>query len=82
MWDDDVHYPAKVRWSDLKRDGIKIGSFYSNSVGLLRRELWESYKFTECMNGMEDFDWALYNLKSGRDVARCRCISKLSAKIV
>jgi len=69
-WDDDAHFSDLIDWSEMKSKGMKIGSIYSNSLGLFRRELWERQKFDESINGMEDYDWVLYQLSKGFKVAR------------
>jgi hypothetical protein len=52
--------------------GIKFGSIYSNSLGLIRRKVWQDYTFDESINGMEDYDWAIRKLKAGHCVARLK----------
>lgn len=69
-WDQDPYYTDKITWSELVEKGIKFGSIYTNSLGLFRRSLWEDYPFADAMTGIEDYDWALHQLKSGHSVAR------------
>lgn len=64
-WDDDPFYGDAVTWSSLSRDGLKLGSIYSNSFGLLRRKLWEELPFDESLPTMEDYAWALEQVRRG-----------------
>ncbi len=69
-WDKDPYYTDKITWSELAEKGIKFGSIYSNSLGLFRRSLWQQYPFADAMTGIEDYDWALHQAKSGHCVSR------------
>ena len=64
-WDDDPFYSNAIDWHELKTKGLKFGSIYSNSMGILRRSLWEEVPFDEAMPTMEDGAWALEQVKRG-----------------
>ena len=49
----------------MQAKGLKFGSIYSNSMGLLRRSLWEQIPFSESVPTMEDCGWALEQAKRG-----------------
>ncbi len=65
QWDDDPFYSPAVTWAEVRAKGLKFGSLYSNSMGLLRRSCWEAHPFDESLAGMEDGAWALEQLKLG-----------------
>ena len=65
-WDDDPYYSDAIEWEELRRKGLKLGSFYSNSFGLLRRKLWEEVPFDESLPTMEDYAWAIEQVRRGR----------------
>jgi glycosyltransferase involved in cell wall biosynthesis len=71
-WDEDPYYSDCINWKELQEKGIKFGSIYSNSLGLIRRKVWQDYTFDESINGMEDYDWAIRQLKAGHCVARLK----------
>ncbi len=64
-WDADTYYTDSINWDEIKEKGIKIGSIYSNSIGMFKRSYWLQYQFNEEFNGTEDYDWALFHIKNG-----------------
>jgi glycosyltransferase involved in cell wall biosynthesis len=64
-WDADPFYSEAITWNEVRQKGLKIGSFYSNSFGLLRRQLWEEVSFDEDLPTMEDYAWALAQIHRG-----------------
>ena len=64
-WDADPHYTDAITWDELRAKGLKFGSIYSNSMGMLRRSLWEQTPFDESLDTAEDYAWALTHLKQG-----------------
>lgn len=64
-WDDDSYYSDAINWEELRAKGLKIGSIYSNSFGLLRRRLWEDVAFDETLPTMEDYAWAVAQVSRG-----------------
>lgn len=71
-WDDDPFYSNAIAWPELRRKGLKLGSIYSNSFGLLRRRLWEEVPFDESLPTMEDYAWAIEQVRRGHV---CRRVS-------
>jgi len=71
-WDDDPFYSDAITWEELRAKGLKLGSFYSNSFGLLRRRLWEDAPFDESLPTMEDYDWAIKQVRRGFVCRRVR----------
>lgn len=71
-WDDDPFYSDAIDWPELCRKGLKLGSIYSNSFGLLRRRLWEEVPFDESLPTMEDYAWAIEQVHRGHI---CRRVS-------
>ncbi len=65
-WDDDPFYSDAIDWTELQTKGLKFGSIYSNSMGMIRRRLWEEIPFDESLPTAEDYAWTLAQLKSGR----------------
>ena len=53
-WDDDAYYSDAITWQELKLKGLKICSVYSNSLGIIRRSLWQHTPFDESLSSMED----------------------------
>lgn len=68
-WDEDPFYSDSIEWTELESKGLKFGSIYSNSMGMIRRSLWERARFDESLPTMEDYAWALAQLQRGY---RCR----------
>ena len=64
-WDADPFYSDAVDWPELQTKGLKFCSIYSNSMGILRRSLWETAPFDERLVTMEDYAWALEQLRQG-----------------
>ena len=64
-WDDDPFYSDAIDWRELEAKGLKFASIYSNSMGILRRSLWEQVPFDESLPTMEDSAWALEQVKRG-----------------
>ena len=64
-WDDDPFYSDAISWQELLAKGLKFGSIYSNSFGMLRRERWEEMPFDEALPTMEDYAWALEQVRHG-----------------
>lgn len=64
-WDADTFYSNNVDWAELQSKGLKFGSIYSNSMGMVRRALWEQVPFDESLVTMEDSAWALEQIKRG-----------------
>ena len=65
-WSSDETYSDAITWPELKARGLKIASIYSNSFGLLRRACWEELPFDETVPGMEDYGWAIEQVRRGR----------------
>lgn len=64
-WDDDPFYSDTISWAELQEKGLRFGSIYSNSMGLIRRALWETTPFDETLPTAEDSAWAIEQLKNG-----------------
>lgn len=64
-WDDDPFYSDSIDWSELQAKGLKFGSIYSNSMGMIRRRLWEDTPFDESLSTAEDYAWAIHQLELG-----------------
>jgi len=64
-WDEDPFYSDAIEWSELQAKGLKFCSIYSNSMGILRRPLWEAVPFDESLVTMEDCAWALEQVRLG-----------------
>lgn len=71
-WDSDPFYSDAIDWHELSRKGLKFGSIYSNSMGMIRRSLWDSHPFDEGLPTAEDYAWAIDQLKAGH---LCRRLS-------
>lgn len=65
-WDDDPFYSDAVTWDELLEKGLKFGSIYSNSMGMIRRESWIVTPFDETLDTAEDYGWAIEQVKRGR----------------
>ncbi|OYW77359.1 MAG: hypothetical protein B7Z37_04570 [Verrucomicrobia bacterium 12-59-8] len=72
-WDDDPFYSDAIGWPELHTKGLKFGSIYSNSMGMIRRSLWEHTPFDESLSTAEDYAWAITQLKSGYICHRLNC---------
>lgn len=64
-WDDDPFYTDSIGWEELRRKGLKFCAIYSNSMGIVRRALWEQIPFDESLPTMEDGAWAVAQVKRG-----------------
>ena len=64
-WDKDPFFSDAIDWGELQRKGLKFGSIYSNSMGILRRSLWEQLPFDESVPTMEDGAWAIAQVHAG-----------------
>ncbi|WP_395745880.1 glycosyltransferase family 2 protein [Prosthecobacter sp.] len=64
-WDDDPFYSDAITWDELWAKGLKFGSIYSNSMGMLRRKAWTTAPFDESLVTAEDYAWAIEQLKRG-----------------
>jgi len=64
-WDADSFYTDAIDWAELTTKGLKFGSIYSNSMGMLRRSLWQQTPFDESLPTMEDGAWALEQVQRG-----------------
>ncbi len=69
-WDDDPFYSDAIEWPELAAKGLKFCSIYTNSVGIIRRALWEQAPFDESLPTMEDAAWAVEQLKRGYNCRR------------
>lgn len=59
-----------ITWPELERTGLRFCSIYSNSFGMIRRALWEECKFDESIVTMEDYAWALEQVRAGHTCRR------------
>ena len=64
-WDEDPFYSDTLDRRELASKGLKFCSIYSNSMGILRRSLWEQVPFDESLPTMEDAGWALEQVARG-----------------
>jgi hypothetical protein len=64
-WDDDPYYSDAVTWDELLAKGLRFGSIYSNSMGMIRRHFWTRLPFDESLPTSEDYAWAIEHLKNG-----------------
>ena len=64
-WDKDPFFSDAIDWAELQKKGLKFGSIYSNSMGILRRSLWERLPFDEAMPTMEDGAGAIAQVRAG-----------------
>lgn len=71
-WDDDPFYSDAVTLAELRQKGMKLGSIYSNSLGLLRRSCWEQEPFDESLLSCEDYAWAVAMLTRGYHCRRLK----------
>jgi len=69
-WDEDPFYSDVVDWPELQAKGLKLGSIYSNSMGMIRREWWIAAPFDETIEYAEDYAWAVDQLSRGRKCMR------------
>ncbi len=64
-WDNDPFYSDAITWDELRAKGLKFGSIYSNSMGMIRRKSWETVPFDESLITAEDYAWAIEQLQRG-----------------
>ena len=64
-WDKDPCYSDTLDWKELKQKGLRFGSIYSNSMGMIRRSFSIETPFDESIDISEDYAWALDRLKKG-----------------
>ena len=69
-WDDDPFYSDHVTWAELETKGLRFGSIYSNSMGMVRRSCWVETPFDESIVTSEDYAWAIERLKCGNSCRR------------
>jgi glycosyltransferase involved in cell wall biosynthesis len=69
-WDPDAFYSNHIDFEELRNKGLKFGSIYSNSMGMIRRSLWQQHPFDECVQTAEDYDWAVAQLQRGSSCRR------------
>ena len=69
-WDRDGFLSDAIRMDELRQRGMKLGSIYSDSMGMIRRKLWETHPFDETLVTMEDYAWALDQAEQGYTVKR------------
>jgi glycosyltransferase involved in cell wall biosynthesis len=72
-WDGRGEPGERVDAEALRRAGLRPGSYYSNSMGMLRRSVWERRPFaTGWPRAAEDFRWAVEEILDGGVVRRVR----------
>lgn len=64
-WDADPYYSDNIDWKELQAKGLRFGSIYSNSMGMLRRSCWLAIPFDESLPTAEDYAWAVAQLRAG-----------------
>lgn len=64
-WDKDAYYSDCIDWHELATKGLKLGSIYSNSMGMIRRSLWLEESFAEDIETAEDYVWAVSQVERG-----------------
>lgn len=64
-WSQNDAWSNAITRDELKQAGLRFCSIYSNSFGMLRRELWKQCPFDESLATMEDYAWALAQLERG-----------------
>jgi len=70
-WDDHPEPGARIDAEILRRTGLRSGSYYSNSMGMLRRAAWERRPFaTGWPRAAEDYRWAVEEILNGGVVER------------
>lgn len=71
-WDEDAYFSESISWSELQAKGLRFGSFYSNSMGMIRRSLWAETPFDEDLTTSEDYAWAITQIQAGHTCTRLR----------
>lgn len=69
-WDNDPYYSDQIDWAELQQKGLRFGSIYSNSMGMIRRSLWVESPFDETLLTSEDYAWALHQIADGHTCHR------------
>jgi hypothetical protein len=64
-WNDDPFFSDAISSTELQQKGLRFGSFFSNSMSMLRCSLWESLAQDETLPAAEDVAWALAQLQNG-----------------
>ena len=64
-WDTDPYYSDEIDWDEMEEKGLRFGSIYSNSMGMIRRSFWCETPFDESVHTAEDYAWALEQLRRG-----------------
>jgi glycosyltransferase involved in cell wall biosynthesis len=64
-WSPNDDWSDEITWDELQRTGLRFCSIYSNSFGMFRRSLWEKCPFDESLVTMEDYAWALQQVRAG-----------------
>ena len=70
VWDADPFYSDAINQREIAAKGLKFGSIYTNSLGLIWRDCWAEAPFDEGLRGLEDYGWALDQLARGFSVRR------------
>ena len=71
-WDADPFYSDAIDWRELSTKGLKFGSIYSNSMGMVRRREWERLPFDESLDTAEDYSWSIHQLGLGKICRRLK----------
>lgn len=53
------------KWYPNKNEGIQNTPFCNNANAVIRRELWEEFKYDETLTGLEDIEWAKRLMDNG-----------------
>jgi Glycosyl transferase family 2 len=69
-WTPSDDWSDAITWDELQRTGLRFCSIYSNSFGMIRRELWQQRAFDETIVTMEDYAWALDQVRAGHTCRR------------
>ncbi len=69
-WDDDPYYSTSISRPELQAKGLRFGSIYSNSMGMIRRSLWADTPFDEELTTSEDYAWAITQIQAGHTCSR------------
>ncbi len=69
-WTPQDDWSDAITFDELQRTGLRFCSIYSNSFGMIRRDLWEKTKFSEQLITMEDYAWALEQVCAGHTCRR------------
>ena len=59
-----------IRWRDLEEHGIPYSSIHSNACGILRRSCWAGRRFNEGAGVLDDYEWAVAQLRRGHACRR------------